>query len=75
MGGMFLVSFITGLVKFMILVRVPGLTGIVFPSAIMSTIHDWAGLFLGILVAAHLFLNRAWIMAMTRKILTGAPPH
>jgi hypothetical protein len=40
---------------------------------LMSDIHDWAGLTLGFFVAAHLVLNRAWIITMTRKILTGAP--
>jgi hypothetical protein len=39
----------------------------------MSDIHDWAGLALGFFVAAHLFLNRAWIITMTRKIISKAP--
>jgi hypothetical protein len=38
----------------------------------MSDIHDWAGLALGFFVAAHLFLNSAWNIKMTRKIPTGA---
>ncbi len=37
----------------------------------MSDIHDWAGITLCFLVAVHLFLNRAWILSMTRKMVTG----
>jgi hypothetical protein len=43
----------------------------VLPLALMSTIHDWAGLGLGLCVAAHLIINRRWIITMTRKILRG----
>jgi len=72
MGGAFLVSFITGFFKFTFLMRMYGLVDQVLPLALMSEIHDWAGLALGCFVAAHLFLNRAWIITMTRKILSGA---
>jgi hypothetical protein len=44
----------------------------VLPMALVSDIHDRAGVFLVILVAIHLALNRGWIMSMTRKILAGA---
>jgi hypothetical protein len=37
----------------------------------MSNVHDWSGLALGFFVAAHLVLNRAWIITMTKKILAG----
>jgi hypothetical protein len=73
MGGAFLVSFITGFFKFTFLMRMFGLVELVLPLALMSDIHDWAGLALGFFVATHLFLNRAWIISMTRKILSGAP--
>jgi hypothetical protein len=48
-----------------------GLTGIVMPLALMSDIHDWSGILLGILVAIHIILNHRWIVAMTRKIVGG----
>ena len=73
MGMAFLVSFVTGIFKFTLIMRVLGLTAVVLPLALMSDIHDWSGLALGILVAVHLFLNRAWIITMTKKILAGAP--
>jgi hypothetical protein len=72
MGIAFLISFVTGFFKFTLLMRVFGLTHVVLPIARMSDIHDWSGLALGILVAIHLFLNRKWIMTMTKKILTGS---
>jgi hypothetical protein len=72
MGIAFLVTFITGFFKFTLFMRMFGLVDLVLPLALMSDIHDWAGLVLGFFVAAHLFVNRAWIVSMTRKILTGA---
>ena len=73
MGITFLVSFGTGLIKWMVLMRMLGLTGTVLPLALISDIHDWAGLCLGVFVAVHLFINRAWIRATTRKIIHGDP--
>jgi hypothetical protein len=71
MGITFLVTFITGLFNWTLLMRSLGLTGIVLPLALMSEVHSWAGLLLGAFVAVHLFINRAWIVAMTRKVLAG----
>ena len=72
MGAVFLVSFCTGVLKFTLLMRGLGLTSIVLPLARISDIHDWAGLVLGIFVAIHLFLNRAWILTMTKKMIARA---
>ncbi|MDD1681662.1 MAG: DUF4405 domain-containing protein [Methanoregula sp.] len=71
MGTVFLFSAVTGLIKFMLLMRVPGVSSIVLPMALMSDVHDRAGIALCILVAVHLFLNRAWILSMTKKVLAG----
>jgi len=71
MGIFFLISFITGLFKFTLLARTIGLNDLVLPLALMSDIHDWSGLALGIFVAAHLIVNRGWIFTMTRKIFRG----
>jgi len=71
MGITFLFSFVTGFFKFTLLTRTFGLTDIVLPLAYMSDIHDWAGITLCFLVFVHLFLNRAWILSMTRKMVTG----
>jgi cytochrome b subunit of formate dehydrogenase len=72
MGSAFLVCLITGLFKFTLLMRTLGLMEVVLPIALFSVIHDWSGLALGILVAVHLYLNRAWIMTMTKKVLGRA---
>lgn len=71
MGIAFLSSFLTGFFKFTILTRAFGLTDIILPLALMSDIHDWSGITLCLLVLVHLVLNRAWILSMTRKIMTG----
>ena len=71
MGIIFLFSVVTGFFKFTLFIRTFGLTDIVLPSAFMSDIHDWSGFTLSLLVAVHLFLNRAWILSMTRKMVTG----
>jgi hypothetical protein len=75
MGITFLVTFITGLFNWTLLMRSSGLTDIVLPLALMSEIHSWAGPLLGIFVAVHLFINRAWILAMTKKILSRGPDN
>jgi hypothetical protein len=71
MGIAFLFSAVTGVLKFTVLMRLSGFTDIVLPMALMSDIHDRAGIALTVLVAAHLFLNRGWIISMTRKMLAG----
>jgi hypothetical protein len=73
MGVVFLICFVTGLFKFTLLMRMLGLTGFVLPLARMSDIHDWSGIALGVLVAAHLVINRRWILSMTRRILQHIP--
>lgn len=73
MGVAFLASFITGLLKFTLLMRVLGLTFFVLPLAIITDIHEWSGVLLGVCVAVHLFLNRGWILGMTKKVLAGGP--
>jgi hypothetical protein len=73
MGTAFLFSAVTGFFKVMLLMRVEFFTDMVLPVAQMSDIHDRAGIALTVLVAFHLFLNRAWIVSMTQKILAGTP--
>jgi hypothetical protein len=70
MGITFLTSFITGILKFTILLQLTGLSEVIFPSAFISDIHDRSGILLGLLVFLHLYLNRKWIISMTQKILT-----
>lgn len=71
MGIVFLICFVTGLFKFTLLMRMLGLTEVVLPLALMSDIHDWSGVLLGIVVVVHVILNRGWILSMTKKMLGG----
>ena len=71
MGVTFAICFITGLLKFTLLLRLSGLNLVVLPSALISDLHDWSGIALGLFVCLHLFLNRRWILSMTKEILQG----
>jgi hypothetical protein len=71
LGIVFLFSAVTGILKLAVLWQVPAVSSAIIPMAWIGDIHDRAGLFLVILVAIHLALNRAFILSMTRKILAG----
>ncbi len=71
MGIAFLVCFVTGLLKYTVLLQLSGLNQVVLPSAFLSDLHDQSGILLGLLVFIHLYLNRKWIIAMTGKIIGG----
>jgi len=73
MGITFVISFVTGLLKFTVLLRLTGLNGLILPSAFISDLHDWSGILLGLLVFAHLFLNRKWIISVTRQVISRIP--
>jgi hypothetical protein len=73
LGISFFVCFITGLLKYTVLLQVTGLSNVVLPSAFISELHDWSGIVLGLLVFLHLYLNRRWIITMTREILANTP--
>jgi hypothetical protein len=68
----FAVCFITGLLKFSLLLQVTGLNDVVLPSALISDLHDWSGVLLGLFVLLHLYLSRTWIIGMTKNVLGGA---
>jgi hypothetical protein len=71
MAVAFTLSFVTGMLKFTLLLRMTGLGRIILPSAGISDLHDWSSVLLGVLVFVHLYLNRAEIMAMTKKVIAG----
>jgi hypothetical protein len=72
MGITFVVCFITGLLKYTVLLQLTGLDNVILPAALISDLHDWSGILLGIFVFLHLFLNRRWIISTTKKILAGS---
>ena len=64
MGISFLLCFFTGLMKW------PGKTvGKTVPSKMITYIHDYSGIILGLIVIIHLVLNWKWIITMTNKII------
>lgn len=67
----FLLVFITGLVKFPGLARNFGFIYRIVSGRTISRIHDWSGLFMGVLVLAHLILHLRWIVAMTGRLFKG----
>lgn len=71
LGIVFLCCAVTGIFKLTVFIRTLGLTDIVLPSAYLSNLHDVSGITLCFLVGVHLFLNRAWILSMTQKVVTG----
>jgi len=71
MGITFTVSLVTGLFKLTLLLRLFGANNLILPTARISDIHDGAGVILGACVCIHLFMNRYWIITMTRQVLRG----
>ncbi|MGA2917643.1 DUF4405 domain-containing protein [Methanoregula sp.] len=71
LGVTFAICFVTGLLKFSLLLQMTGLNNLILPSALISDLHDWSGILLGLLVLVHLYLNRTWIIGMTKKVLGG----
>lgn len=71
MGVTFGICFITGLLKYTVLLQLTGLNTIILPAALISNLHDWSGLFIGLFVFLHLLSNRRWIITTTKNILAG----
>jgi Domain of unknown function (DUF4405) len=72
----FLAVLITGLLKFPQLHPATMLRFWHLSWLMVSMIHDWSGLVLGVLILIHLWLNRHWFRNRTkiffsRKIKTG----
>lgn len=71
MGCAFAVSIVTGLIKLTVLLRLLKPSHLILPTARISDIHDGAGVILGACICLHLFMNRHWIITMTRQVLKG----
>ena len=67
------ITFVTGLLKFPLLLRVTGLNSFILPSALISDLHEVSGIILGLLVFVHLFLNRNRIISMTKQVIGDRP--
>lgn len=60
-------SGITGIIKFPGLIFNLGITYQQLPMKLISTIHDWSGIILVVLVIMHLVLHWRWIIVMTKS--------
>lgn len=69
LATVFFAVFITGLIKFMHLYRIFGIDRLLLPNYLISVIHDWSGVIMGILVLFHLVLHFKWLVAMTKRYL------
>ena len=63
----FLLSFITGIVKFPEWTRFFGDVFLLIPASTLSKIHDYSGIVMGLLVLSHLVLHWRWIVAMQNR--------
>jgi len=64
MGAMFILCFITGLMKWP--TKIIGGMG---RNSFAMVVHDFSGLFLGVFVLFHLLLNWNWMVGMTKKCI------
>jgi cytochrome b subunit of formate dehydrogenase len=63
----FLLSFVTGVIKFPEWTRFFRDVYLIIPASLLSQIHDISGIVMGLLVLAHLVLHWRWIVAMTKS--------
>jgi len=70
----FLLSFITGIVKFPEWTRFFGDVFLLIPASSLSKIHDYSGIVMGLLVLSHLVLHWRWIVAMTKSTFGRKEP-
>jgi hypothetical protein len=67
----FTLCFVTGILKFPAVLHLVWGGARLSPLLTLTRIHDLSGVILGILVFIHLALNWNWMVAMTRKIVSG----
>ena len=68
-GLSFLMVFITGIIKFRVMMNFLGLADVVLPFKEITTIHEWSGLIFGVLVIIHFLLHWRWVVYTTKTIL------
>jgi hypothetical protein len=69
MGVTFLVSFITGILKFKESLLLFAGIGIYLPTFWLNFVHDRAGILMAFFVLIHLILHFKWIKVMTKKYI------
>ena len=66
LGLSFLISLVTGIRKFPIIVKL--LRHRSMDYFLISRLHDWSGIVMGVLVIIHIILHWNWIVCMTKSI-------
>jgi len=70
LGLSFIICFITGIIKWPGLIRLIGVNAYRnLNIRFLSTLHDFSGLIMGILVIIHIVLHWKWIVSMTKSML------
>jgi cytochrome b subunit of formate dehydrogenase len=64
----FILTALTGILKFPGLIFKFGLTYKDLPMKTLSTIHDWSGIIMVLLVLIHLIFHFKWIVVMTKNL-------
>jgi hypothetical protein len=70
MAAAFLLSLVTGILKYRGLLHLLARFDIYLPTHIFTRLHEWGGAALGSFVLLHLVLHWHWITATTRKLVT-----
>jgi len=65
----FIICFVTGVLKLPGFVRFFHRAAIEMPIDQITSLHDASGILLGLFTLVHLYLNRRWIVSVTRKLL------
>ena len=63
----FLISLITGIIKFLKVYRL-FITELMLPMNDISLVHDWSSLIMGVLTIIHLIVYWEWVVAATKKV-------
>jgi cytochrome b subunit of formate dehydrogenase len=64
----FVISFVTGIIKWPGLFRTLGLSYSGLPMLLISTLHDYSGLAMILLVLLHIILHFKWMISMTANL-------
>lgn len=69
MGATFLITFVTGVIKFREILIFFARMDIYFSMYWINFLHDWIGVLMGVFVVSHLALHYRWIKVMTKKYI------
>lgn len=74
LGIAFLLTGITGIMKMPGWLPAIGISYTSLPFRTISTVHDWAGIAMVVMVALHLLLHWRWIVLMTKRHVLRREP-